>query len=106
LPDLVKFSYIPKNELKVNENDASVGRARARSPDFTIGPSSFKALAREEEGHVLVLEFFDNLKGKKSRNAGCVDSAQLFYLFTLKISTQASAINNRPHCHLWRSRSS
>ncbi|KAF9452846.1 DEAD/H helicase [Macrolepiota fuliginosa MF-IS2] len=68
LPDLVKFSYIPKNDLKVNETDDSPNKRRAKSPDFLI-PSSNKP-STEENGHVLVLEFFDNVKGKKSRNVG------------------------------------
>ncbi|KAJ3572806.1 hypothetical protein NP233_g2842 [Leucocoprinus birnbaumii] len=70
LPDLVKFSYIPKNDLKVNESNDDTTKRRANSPDFIISRSSDKSHTMGEEGHVLVLEFFDNLKGKKSRNAG------------------------------------
>ncbi len=77
LPDLVKFSYIPKNDLKVNENDISSGKRRDKSPDFTI-PSSSGSLASEDE-HILVLDLSDNLKGKRSRNAGwvCCDRIEL-----------------------------
>ncbi|KAF5358075.1 hypothetical protein D9756_001743 [Leucocoprinus leucothites] len=69
LPDLVKFSYIPKNDLKINEGATIASKRRASSPDFIIGASAYESRV-EEEGHVLVLEFFDNLKGRKSRNAG------------------------------------
>lgn len=70
LPDIVKFSYIPKNDLKVNEEGSSRGKRRAKSPDFTI-PSSSGSLTNDEE-HVLVLELSDNLKGIRSRNVGWV----------------------------------
>ncbi|EKM82852.1 hypothetical protein AGABI1DRAFT_125317 [Agaricus bisporus var. burnettii JB137-S8] len=68
LPDIVKFSYIPRNDSAINENADLKGKHRAKSPDFVI-PSTRVANARGE-GRILVLEFADNLRGKKSRNVG------------------------------------
>ncbi|EAU88392.2 DEAD/H helicase [Coprinopsis cinerea okayama7 len=60
LPDVIRFSYIPKEELRVNGD---------KDKDFELrtGPSASSAT---DEGHVLILEMVDNLKGKQSRNAG------------------------------------
>lgn len=68
LPDIVKFSYIPRNDSAINENADLKGKHRAKSPDFVI-PSTRVSNA-SGEGRILVLEFADNLRGNKSRNAG------------------------------------
>ena len=70
LPDLIKFSYIPQNDLRINENSqihAPPG-GRDRSPDFTLASWSTKMQVVEPEEHVLVLEFAENSKGKKNEN--------------------------------------
>ncbi|KAG6869067.1 hypothetical protein C0993_003387 [Termitomyces sp. T159_Od127] len=66
LPDLIKFSYIPRNELRVTE-DSLKGR-RKKSPDYSesIGTSTTTVALEDEDDHVLVLEFVDNAKGKKT----------------------------------------
>jgi DEAD/DEAH box helicase domain-containing protein len=68
LPDLIKFAYIPRHELYVN-GDAPRG-SREKSPDFSaIGPAgSFD----DHEEHVLVLEFVENSKGKRSKHQALV----------------------------------
>ncbi|KDQ60612.1 hypothetical protein JAAARDRAFT_555490 [Jaapia argillacea MUCL 33604] len=78
LPDIVKFAYIPRNELRVH-GDSRVqsedrGGRRDRSPDYGAfmesAPSSSRIGGPTEDEHVLILEFVDNAKGKKSANAG------------------------------------
>ena len=65
LPDLIKFAYIPKNELLVTDGV----NQRSKSPDFGkyLGTSSGGGAVDE---HVLILEFADNSKGKKSAAQG------------------------------------
>ncbi|KAG9318135.1 DEAD H helicase [Chiua virens] len=68
LPDLVKFAYIPRNELRIHADTLSQQqRGGRRSPDFSI-PSSSQLPGIEEEEHVLVLEFAQNSKGKKEQS--------------------------------------
>ena len=66
LPDLIRFAYIPRDELRINaENQNTPAReknSRERSPDFSafsIGSSSagFSHATPHEEEHVLVLDF-------------------------------------------------
>ncbi|KAF7975315.1 hypothetical protein HWV62_10102 [Athelia sp. TMB] len=69
LPDLIKFAYIPPNDLRIHENTqaANAERPRARSPDFNLASVSARTVPTlETEEHVLVLEFAENSKGKKS----------------------------------------
>lgn len=42
--------------------------ARDRSPDFNLASWSTKMQVVEPEEHVLILEFAENSKGKKSEN--------------------------------------
>ncbi|KAG6833474.1 hypothetical protein H0H87_006046 [Tephrocybe sp. NHM501043] len=72
LPDLIKFSYIPRNELRITED--SLKGHRERSPDYsTFGAASTSATKLEnEDDHVLVLEFIDNAKGKKIKSNSIV----------------------------------
>lgn len=67
LPDLIKFSYLPRNELRVTED--SLKRRREKSPDYSesIAPSTSVAALENEDDHVLVLEFVDNARGKKTQ---------------------------------------
>lgn len=68
LPNLIKFSYIPKNDLRMNDDPEKVSAKDDRVvPLFSNSDLSNKI---DNEGHVLVLEFLDNLKGKKSNNSG------------------------------------
>ncbi|KAG6909832.1 hypothetical protein DXG01_015105 [Tephrocybe rancida] len=68
LPDLIKFSYIPQNELRVTE-DSLKGR-RENSPGYSsFGAASTSAVTLDnQEDHILVLEFVDNARGKKTKN--------------------------------------
>ncbi|KIJ60621.1 hypothetical protein HYDPIDRAFT_32044 [Hydnomerulius pinastri MD-312] len=71
LPDLVKFAYIPRNELRIHAETASqVQRSGRKSPDFSLnsqGSSSSQLPGMEEDEHVLVLEFAENVKGKEKQ---------------------------------------
>ncbi|TFK42769.1 DEAD/H helicase [Crucibulum laeve] len=66
LPDLIKFTYIDKNELLINEKILNRSTRRDNSPEFSLPASSYD----DADGHVLILEFVDHLKGKKTRNSG------------------------------------
>ncbi|KAF8078143.1 P-loop containing nucleoside triphosphate hydrolase protein, partial [Lyophyllum atratum] len=75
LPDQIKFSYIPRNDLRVNEQSLSASRGhRERSPDYSAfrNASTSKIPIDDEEEHVLVLEFVDNARGKKIKNNSLV----------------------------------
>ncbi|TFK25045.1 DEAD/H helicase [Coprinopsis marcescibilis] len=61
LPDLFRFSYIPKEELLVNGE---------KDRDFEIRPHAGSSKLSSDQGNVLILEMADDLKGKKSRNTG------------------------------------
>lgn len=61
LPDLVKFSYVPKNELQVSGDKDKDYELLSQSQLLSKGP---------EESYVLVLELADNLQLKKSKNTG------------------------------------
>ncbi|EMD38568.1 hypothetical protein CERSUDRAFT_82843 [Gelatoporia subvermispora B] len=72
LPDTVKFAYIPREELRIHGDSQETSSRRERSPDFaafaTSGASSSKLDDQAE--HVLVLDFMENSRGKKSTNQG------------------------------------
>ncbi|KAL5490199.1 HRQ1 [Sanghuangporus weigelae] len=66
LPDLIRFAYIPRDQLMINadaqESSSRGKKDRERSPDFsafTIGSSSagFSHSTPHEDEHVLVLDF-------------------------------------------------
>ncbi|KAF8894415.1 P-loop containing nucleoside triphosphate hydrolase protein [Infundibulicybe gibba] len=69
LPDLVIFSYIPKNDLRIHDESASKGK-RAASPDFSSFARGARTASSGGREHILVLEFVDNLKGQRVNNAG------------------------------------
>jgi len=77
LPDMIKFSYIPKNELYVDSRSSF----REASADFTLssGSSNLPSLntAGEDEEHVLVLDFADNSRGKKQQSDRLVSRPSL-----------------------------
>ncbi|KAG8217199.1 hypothetical protein J3R82DRAFT_5282 [Butyriboletus roseoflavus] len=65
LPDLIKFAYIPRNELRIHaETLSQQQRGGRRSPDFSI-PSSSQFPGVEEEEHVLILDFAGEFKGEE-----------------------------------------
>ncbi|OBZ75158.1 putative ATP-dependent helicase HRQ1 [Grifola frondosa] len=74
LPDIVKFAYTPRVELRIH-GDSQISSARERSPDYsafsTAGASSSRLNAADDEDeHVLVLDLVDNARGKKNANPG------------------------------------
>ncbi|KAG5716255.1 putative ATP-dependent helicase HRQ1 [Termitomyces sp. T112] len=77
LPDLIKFAYIPRNELRVTE-DSLKGR-RENSPDCSVsGAASTSVAALEnEDDHILILEFVDNARGKKTKGNNIVTVSAL-----------------------------
>ncbi|KAG6849336.1 hypothetical protein H0H93_009302 [Arthromyces matolae] len=72
LPDLIKFAYIPRNQLRITEE---ISRGR-KSPDYSScsGSTSTSTLENEED-HVLVLEFVDNVRGTKTKGNRFLSSA-------------------------------
>ncbi|KAL7283261.1 hypothetical protein ACG7TL_002690 [Trametes sanguinea] len=74
LPEIVKFAYTPKSELRIH-SDQQVGPSRReRSPEYaafqTAGASSSRLNDVDEDEHVLVLDFLDNSRGKKNAGTG------------------------------------
>ncbi|KAF8126549.1 DEAD H helicase [Boletus edulis] len=68
LPELIKFAYIARNELRIHaETLSQQQRDGRRSPNFSI-PSSSQLPGVEEEEHVLVLEFAENSRGKREKS--------------------------------------
>ncbi|TRM57588.1 P-loop containing nucleoside triphosphate hydrolase protein [Schizophyllum amplum] len=65
LPDLINFAYIPKNDILINDGPGQ----RQKSPDFSQHARTLSA-ERDSDGHVLILEFADKSKGKKSAAQG------------------------------------
>jgi DEAD/DEAH box helicase domain-containing protein len=70
MPDMIKFSYIPKNELYIH-GDSHPGQA---SVDFAVSRDSLTLPHSSRPGgddeHVLVLDFADNSRGKKQQSDG------------------------------------
>jgi DEAD/DEAH box helicase domain-containing protein len=70
LPDMIKFSYIPKTELCIH-GDPHAG-FREAPVDFSVssGSSTVPRLnpTGEDDEHVLVLDFADNSRGKKQQS--------------------------------------
>ncbi|KII88939.1 hypothetical protein PLICRDRAFT_175191 [Plicaturopsis crispa FD-325 SS-3] len=68
LPDLIKFAYIPANDLRVNDTSETTS-SRSKEPDFSLAGPSHNSGNTEKEEHVLVLDFAENSKGKAGQNA-------------------------------------
>ncbi|THH10992.1 hypothetical protein EW146_g8195 [Bondarzewia mesenterica] len=68
LPDVVKFAYTPKDEIRVNATQ----QQREPSPDFGKFMQPEPSTSDGQE-HVLVLEFHDNVRGTRGNS----------YMFTL-----------------------
>ncbi|KAF8184950.1 P-loop containing nucleoside triphosphate hydrolase protein [Mycena galopus ATCC 62051] len=62
LPDLVKFAYVPRNELLVHDFQQS---SLSTHTDFQL-PNRVDQNEERKEDHVLVLEFVDKSNGKKA----------------------------------------
>lgn len=65
MPDLIRFSYTPKSELQTDKFKTSQAN---EYPDSSLEFAT-------EDGHVLVLDFTDSLKGGKSK------AGYIFYHF-------------------------
>ena len=67
-PDLVKFAYIPRNDLLIHGSNQPVSGGavgREKGPDY----SEFGTFQLQgSEDHVLVLEFKDPARGRKVDN--------------------------------------
>ncbi|CDO70744.1 hypothetical protein BN946_scf184798.g59 [Trametes cinnabarina] len=74
LPEIVKFAYTPRTELRIHSDQHVGSGKRERSPDFsafqTAGASSSRLNDVDEDEHVLVLDFLDNSRGKKTATTG------------------------------------
>ena len=68
VPDMIRFAYVPRSEIQANENRIATSGKSSDEVDFSL-PSTSKL---EDDEHVLVLEFTDNIKGIKSSNVGHV----------------------------------
>jgi DEAD/DEAH box helicase domain-containing protein len=75
LPNLIKFAYIPENELRI---DKDAPKRRENTPDFLTFGLSTPSFEPEQE-HILVLEFVDDPKGKKSSNQRSVSGIPSIY---------------------------
>lgn len=65
IPDLLRFGYIPADQVKLNasaSDDKSAKSKRGSSPAYAL-PS---APILDEEEHVLLLEFIESTKRTKS----------------------------------------
>jgi len=67
-PDLVKFAYIPKNDLLIHGSGQPVPKHatnRDKGPDYSeFGPTQLQ----DSQDHVLVLEFKESVRGQKAEN--------------------------------------
>lgn len=77
LPDLIRFAYVPGSELRIHGDTLSQVQAKGRkerAPDYSQyssqPPSTLPELMKDEDEHVLILDFADPSKGIKSSNAG------------------------------------
>ncbi|PIL23843.1 hypothetical protein GSI_13594 [Ganoderma sinense ZZ0214-1] len=72
LPEIVKFAYTPRIELRIHSDQQGGSSRRERSPDFsafrTASASGSRVNDVDEDEHVLVLDFIDNARGKKPAN--------------------------------------
>ena len=67
-PDLVKFAYIPKNDLLIHGANQPVvkrGAGHGKGPDYSEFGSS---QLQDSQDHVLVLEFKESARGRKADN--------------------------------------
>ncbi|KAK7693290.1 hypothetical protein QCA50_002857 [Cerrena zonata] len=82
LPDIISFAYIPTAQLRIHEDSVKQvtqdrSSSASKSADFSLPPSSIGSDTRplgltvdDEDEHVLVLDFHETTKGKKTSNPG------------------------------------
>ncbi|KAI0670538.1 DEAD/H helicase [Trametes maxima] len=74
LPEVVKFAYTPRTELRIHSDQHVGSSRRERSPDYsafqTAGSSSSQVNDVDADEHVLVLDFIDISRGKKATGSG------------------------------------
>ncbi|KAI0336366.1 DEAD/H helicase [Cubamyces sp. BRFM 1775] len=74
LPEVVKFAYTPRTELRIHSDQHIGAGRRERSPDYaafqTAGASNLRVNDVDGDEHVLVLDFLDNSRGKKNAGTG------------------------------------
>lgn len=80
LPDVINFAYIPSAQLRIHEDSirgVTKNHKDSSSADFSLppstledNPSSVGLSVEDEDEHVLVLDFHDTSKGKKTANPG------------------------------------
>lgn len=72
LPEVVKFAYTPRIELRIHSDQRRGSVRREPSPDFSAFQTASASTSRvndiDEDEHVLVLDFIDNAHGKKPTN--------------------------------------
>ena len=66
IPDTIKFAYVSRTQIQIHENSIAAAQKQRDMVDFSL-PSPGHS---EEDEHVLVLEFVDNSKRKRSSNTG------------------------------------
>lgn len=106
LPDLIRFAYIPRDQLRINsdaQGDASL-KGRGGSPDFSAfalasSSSGFTQSTPHEDEHVLILDFAaPKGSGKKPDTPAYASSYQHYELYGLiqniKYRLSASAVSN------------
>lgn len=76
LPEVVKFAYTPQSELRIHSDQHVSSGRRERSPDYSAfqsaGASSSRVNDVDADEHVLVLDFVDSSRGKKTPGSGYV----------------------------------
>ena len=81
LPDIINFAYIPSAQLRIHEDTirgvTKNNKDSSSLADFSLPPSTSEAYTsstglgvEDEDEHVLVLDFHDTSKGKKTANPG------------------------------------
>ncbi|KAG8817037.1 hypothetical protein FRC19_011653, partial [Serendipita sp. 401] len=62
IPDLLRFGYIPADQVRLNSSEDQQGKKRASSPTYALPSASIV----DDEDHVLVFEFIESTKKYKS----------------------------------------
>ncbi|KAI0664969.1 P-loop containing nucleoside triphosphate hydrolase protein [Cubamyces menziesii] len=78
LPEIVKFAYTPRTELRIYSDQHTGAGRRERSPDYAAFQAASTSSSRvndvDEDEHVLVLDFLDNSRGKKNMGTGLANA--------------------------------
>ncbi|KAI0831138.1 DEAD/H helicase [Trametes gibbosa] len=74
LPEIVKFAYTPRSELRIHSDQHVGSGRRERSPDFaafqTAGATRSCTNDVDTDEHVLILDFMEKSRGKKVAGSG------------------------------------